>query len=212
MVNKMTSAKNDLMHVWIDWRKPMKALPYFLLLSTFSLPPQLCLAQAPPQEKKSEERAQPTIPVKVQVVFSEYEGEKKVSSMPYSFTVIANEKVGGYYSASLRTGVRVPVDAGGPEQKTNYMDVGSNIDCGLKTTDDDRYQLHMIFERSALSPSSGVQSEKLQLSRPDVPPLVRQFKASVNMILKDGQTSETISTDPINGHSLHLSVTINVPK
>jgi hypothetical protein len=191
----------------------MKALPYFLLLSTFTLAPQLGLAQAPPQEKtKSEEHNKPSIPVKVQVVFSEFDGEKKIVSMPYFFTVISDEKLGGYYGTSLRTGVRVPVDAGGPEQKTNYMDVGSNIDCGIRTTDDDRYHLYMIFERSALSPNSGPQTEKLQASRPDAPPLVRQFKASVNMILKDGQTSETVSTDPINGHSLHLSVTINVPK
>jgi len=191
----------------------MKSLPYFVLLSTLSLAPQLGLAQASQEKPKFEERAKPTIPVKLQVVFSEYDGEKKISSMPYSFTVITDEKLGSYYSsASLRTGVRVPVDAGGAEQKTNYMDVGSNIDCGIKTTDDDRYQVHMTFERSALSPNSGAQTEKLQVSRPDAPPLVRQFKASVNMILKDGQTSETVSTDPINGHSLHLSVTINVPK
>jgi hypothetical protein len=191
----------------------MKALPYFLLLSTFTLAPHRAFAQVPPQDKtKSEEHALPYIPAKVQVVFSEYDGEQKIISMPYSFTAITNEKLGGYYSISLRTGVRVPVDAGGPEQKTNYMDVGSNIDCGIKTTDDDRYQLHIIFERSALSPNSGAQTEKLQVSRPDAPPLVRQFKASVNMILKDGQTSETVSTDPINGHSLHLSVTINVMK
>jgi hypothetical protein len=212
----MTSAKSDPHVRLLDLtrRKTMKAFGYFLLLSsTFSFAPQLCLAQPSPQEKpKSEEHAQPTIPVKVQVVFSEYDGEKKISSMPYSFTAITNEKVGGYYSASLRTGVRVPVEAGGAEQKTSYMDVGSNIDCGLRTTDDDRYHLYMIFERSALSPNSGPQTEKLQASRPDAPPLVRQFKASVNMILKDGQTSETVSTDPINGHSLHLSVTINVPK
>jgi hypothetical protein len=191
----------------------MKALPYFLLLSTFTLAPQLGLAQAPPQEKtKSEEHNKPSIPVKVQVVFSEFDGEKKIVSMPYFFTVISDEKLGGYYGTSLRTGVRVPVDAGGPEQKTNYMDVGSNIDCGIRTTDDDRYHLYMIFERSALSPNSGAQTEKIQVSRPDAPPLVRQFKASVNMVLKDGQTSETVSTDPINGHSLHLSVTINVMK
>jgi hypothetical protein len=191
----------------------MKALPYFLLLSTLSLAPQLVLAQTTPQEKtKSEEHNKPSIPVKVQVVFSEFDGERKIVSMPYSFTAITNEKFAGYYSASLRTGVRVPVEAAGAEQKTTYMDVGSNIDCGIITTDDDRYHLYMIFERSALSPNSGTQTKKIQVSRPDAPPLVRQFKASVNMILKDAQTSETVSTDPINGHSLHLSVTINVPK
>jgi hypothetical protein len=191
----------------------MKALSYFLLLGTFTLAPQLCLAQPPPQEKpKSEEHAQPTIPVKVQVVFSVYDGEKKISSMPYSFTAITNEKFGGYYSTSLRTGVRVPVETGGADQKTSYMDVGSNIDCGIRTTDDDHYHLYMIFERSALYPNSGAQTEKTQISRPDAPPLVRQFKASVNMLIKDGQTSETVSTDPINGHSLRLSATINVMK
>jgi hypothetical protein len=191
----------------------MKALPYFLLLSTITLAPQLGFAQPPPQEKpKSEEHAQPTIPVKVQVVFSEYDGEKKISSMPYSFTAITNEKFGGYYSTSLRTGVRVPVEAGGAEQKTSYMDVGSNIDCGIRTTDDDHYHLYMIFERSVLYPNSGAQTEKTQTSRPDAPPLVRQFKASVNMLIKDGQTSETVSTDPVNGHSLRLSATINVTK
>src|ERR1700680_1358448 len=191
----------------------MKTLSYFLLLSTFSLAPQFCLAQAPPQEKiKSEERALPSVPVKVQVVFAEYDGEKKISSMPYSFTAITNEKFGGYYSTSLRTGVRVPVEAGGAEQKTSYMDVGSNIDFGIRTADDDRYHLYMIFERSALYPNSGAQTEKTQTSRPDAPPLVRQFKASVNMLIKDGQTSETVSTDPVNGHSLRLSATINVMK
>jgi hypothetical protein len=190
----------------------MKALSYFLLLSAFSLASQLCLAQTPPQEKtKAEEHALPSIPVKVQIVFSEYDGEKKVSSMPYSFTAITNERLGGYYTTSLRTGVRVPVEAAGAEQKTSYMDVGSNIDCGVRTTDDERYHLYLIFERSALYPNSGAQTEKVPASRSDAP-LVRQFKASVNMILKDGQTSETVSTDPINGHSLHISATINVNK
>lgn len=191
----------------------MKSFRYFLLLSAFSLAPQLGLAQPSPQEKpKSEEHAQPAIPVKVQVVFSEYDGEKKISSMPYSFTAITNEKFGGYYSTSLRTGVRVPVEAGGAEQKTSYMDVGSNIDCGIRTTDDNHYHLYMIFERSALYPNPGAQPEKAQTSRPDAPPLVRQFKASINMILKDGQTSETVSTDPLNGHSLRIAATINVMK
>jgi hypothetical protein len=61
-------------------------------------------------------------------------------------------------------------------------------------------------------PIPSAQTEKSQVSRPDVPPLVRQFKASVNIILRDGQTSETVSTDPLNGHSLRVSTTINVIK
>lgn len=117
-------------------------------------------------------------------------------------------------STSLRTGVRIPLEIDSKDQKRTYMDVGSNIDCGIRTTDDNRYHLYMVFERSALYPAVGAQDDKLQTSHPcGQSPLVRQFKASENMILKDGQTSESVvSTDPLNGHSLHISVTIGLLK
>jgi hypothetical protein len=182
----------------------MKALMVFTLLGVFNFFAGHARAQAGPQEK-------PGVPVKVQIVFSEFEGEKKISSMPYSFIVVTDEKVGGYYSTSLRTGVRIPVETESKDQKATYMDVGSNIDFGIRTTTDDRYHLYMIFERSALYPASP--DDKLASRTPAQPPLVRQFKASDNMILKDGQTSESVvSTDPLNGHSLHISVTINLVK
>jgi hypothetical protein len=185
----------------------MKSFTSVLLLSVVVLLPRQTLAQSKPEK--------PSVPVKVQIVFSEYDGEKKISSMPYSFIAITDEKLGGgYYSTSLRTGVRIPLEIDSKDQKATYMDVGSNIDCGIRTTDDNRYHLYMVFERSALYPTVGAQDDNLQTSRPfGQPPLVRQFKASENMILKDGQTSESVvSTDPLNGHSLHISVTINLLK
>jgi hypothetical protein len=182
----------------------MKALISFVLLGILSLVSGHARAQGAPQEK-------PGVPVKIQIVFSEFEGEKKISSMPYSFIAITDEKVGGYYSTSLRTGVRIPVEIDGKDQKATYMDVGSNIDFGIRTTTDDSYHLYMIFERSALYPSTS--DDKLPAHTPGQPPLVRQFKASENIVLKDGQTSESVvSTDPLNGHSLHISVTINLVK
>lgn len=185
----------------------MKRFMPALLLSMLSLLPRPALAQAKSPDK-------PGIPVKVLVVFSEYSGEKKISSMPYSFIAITDEKMGGYYSTSLRTGVRIPVETDGKDQKSTYMDVGSNIDCGVRTTDDDHYRVYFIFERSALYPVGEAQDDKLLNSRPlGQPPLVRQFKASEQILLKDGQTSESVvSTDPLNGHSLHISVTINLLK
>jgi hypothetical protein len=182
----------------------MKTLFFLTLMGILHLFPSIGRAQGGPQEK-------PGVPVKVQIVFSEFEGEKKISSMPYSFIVVTDERVGGYYSTSLRTGVRIPVETDGKDQKATYMDVGSNIDFGIRTTTDDRYHLYMIFERSALYPPGP--DDKLSSRTPAQPPLVRQFKASDNMILKDGQTSESVvSTDPLNGHSLHISVTINLVK
>jgi RNA polymerase sigma factor (sigma-70 family) len=64
------------------------------------------------------------------------------------------------------------------------------------------------------APPNAAQEDKTQPLRDgSQPPFVCQFKASVNMILKDGQTSESVvSTDPLNGHSLRISVTINLIK
>ena len=192
----------------------MKKFTYLLLLGTLSLPWQETLAQDKTQEKaKTEERVKPNISVKVQIVVSEYDGEKKISSMPYSFISVTDEKTGGHYITTLRTGVRMPIEIDGKDQKTTYFDMGSNIDCGISTTDDDRYRVYLAFERSTLYPGGGAQDEKAQTSRTNAQPLIRQFKTSENMILKDGQTLESVvSTDPLNGHTLRMSVAINVMK
>ncbi len=191
----------------------MERFSYLCLLVTLCLPMQHLRAQDKAQEKpKSEERVKPSIPVKVQLVFTEFDGDKKISSMPYSFMTIADEKVGGYYSTSLRTGVRIPIEVDGKDQKTIYMDVGSNIDCGVRSEDDGRFRVYLIFDRSALYPNKSSEGERL-VAEPNGQPLIRQFRTSENLILKDGQTSEHImSTDPLNGHVIRVSVTINVQK
>lgn len=190
----------------------MKKLIYFCLLGTLSLPLQGIWAQDKAQEKpKAEEHAKSPIPVKVQIVFTEYDGDKKISSMPYTFTAIADERTGGY-GTSLRTGVRIPIEIDGKDQKTTYIDVGSNIDCGVHSEEDGRFRLNLIFDRSALYPNKSEQGERL-VAEPNGQPLVRQFRTNENLLLKDGQTSETVlSTDPLNGHTMRVSVTINVQK
>jgi len=187
----------------------MKKLSYLFLLGSLCQPALQLHAQEKP---KAEERVKVSTPVKVQIVFTEYDGDKKVSSMPYAFTVITDEKLGGNYSTSLRTGIRVPIQTEGKDQKTTYMDIGSNIDCGIKSEDDGRFHLYLIFDRSMLYPNKSSEGERL-VAEPNGLPLVRQFRTSENLILKDGQTSENlVSTDPLNGRTLRVSVTINVQK
>lgn len=191
----------------------MKKLIYFCLLSALGLPSQGIWAQDKAQEKpKAEERAKPAIPVKLQIVFTEYEGEKKISSMPYTFMAVTDDRMGGLYSTSLRTGVRIPIEIDGKDQKTTYMDVGSNIDCGVRSEEDGRFHIYLVFDRSALYPNKSSEGERL-VAEPNGQPLVRQFRTQENLILKDGQTSENIlSTDPLNGHTMRVSVTLNVQK
>ena len=191
----------------------MKKWIYFCLVGALSLAVKPLLAQDKSQEKpKTEEHAKPSLPVKVQIVFTEFDGEKKISSMPYTFMVVSDDRVGGYYSTSLRTGVRIPIETDGKDQKTTYMDIGANIDCGVRSEDDGRYRVYLTLDRSALYPNKSAEGERL-VSEPNGLPLIRQFRTNEGLILRDGQTSENIvSTDPLNGHTLHVSVTINVQK
>jgi len=187
----------------------MKKLYCVVLLGALFQP----MFQLHAQEKpKAEEHVKVPTPIKVQIVFTELDGDKRVSSMPYSFTVVSDERMGGKYSTSIRTGIRVPIETDGKEQKTTYLDIGSNIDCGIETENDSRFHVYLTFERSALYPNKSGEGEKL-VTNPGGNPLVRTFRGSENLILKDGQTSENlVSTDPLNGHTVHVSVTINVQK
>jgi hypothetical protein len=192
----------------------MKRFLFPCLLATLCLPVQHLRAQDKAQEKpKTEERVKVPTPVKVQIVFTEFDGDKKISSMPYTFTVISDERLGGgNYTTSLRTGIRVPIETDGKDQKSTYQDIGSNIDCGIRTEDDGRFHLFLIFDRSALYPNKSTEGERLVAS-PGGQPVIRQFRTGQNLILKDGQTSENLlSTDPLTGHTLRVSVTINVQK
>lgn len=190
----------------------MKKIAYLFLLAALGLPSMQASAQDKQEKPKSEEKTKPSIPIRVQIVFTEFDGDKKISSMPYSFMAVADEKMGGYYSTSLRTGVRVPVEMGSKDQQTIYMDIGSNIDCGIRSEEDGRFHVYLIFDRSALYPNKSAEGERL-VANPNGQPLIRQFRTSENLILKDGQTSENImSTDPHSGHTLRVSVTINVQK
>src|SRR5437016_7670362 len=134
----------------------MKKLSYLILLGALCQP----MVQLRAQEKpKTEERVKVPTPVKVQIVFTEYDGDKKVSSMPYTFTVITDEKVGGNYSTRLRTGIRVPIETEGKGQKMTYMDIGSNNDWGIKTEEDGTLHLYLIFRRSASYPHKSTERE-----------------------------------------------------
>lgn len=191
----------------------MRKLIPSCLLAVLMLSVQPLHGQDKGQEKsKTEEHAKPwiAIPVKVQVVVAEYDGEKKLSSMPYVFVVLANEK--GVDGASVRTGIRIPIETDGKDQKTTYLDVGSNIDCRIRIEEEGRFMVNLILDRAALYPNKSPEGERL-VAEPNGLPLIRQFRSNENLLLKDGQTAETVvSTDPLNGHTMRVSVTINVQK
>lgn len=157
-------------------------------------------AKQQPAPKKDDATAAVT-PLRVQVLFTEFDGDKKVSSLPYTFSVNADERR-SRPNSQVRNGARIPVAV--DKDKINYMDIGTNIDCSATLQDDGKYKLTMNIERSAISPDSNSSGSA---------PIVRQFRAEINPVLKDGQTVESIvATDPLNGHVYHVGITLNVVK
>ena len=150
---------------------------------------------------KPDERTPAVTPLRVQVVFSEYDGDKKVSSLPYSFIVNADERR-ARPGSQIRNGARIPISTG--KDQFTYLDIGTNVDCSATLQEDGRYKLQLALDRSSISPESSSGSTN---------PIVRQFRADMNPVLKDGQSIESIvSTDQLNGHIYRVSVTLNVAK
>src|SRR5688500_3448686 len=85
----------------------------------------------------SQEAAARQVPLKVQIVVSRMQGNKQVSSLPYTLAVVAGDND----KTSLRMGVDVPIvqtvfgaaSAGGttstPQSSFTYRSIGTNIDC-----------------------------------------------------------------------------------
>jgi len=168
-------------------------------------------------QDKSETK--PLIPLRVQVVFSEYEGEKKIATLPYTIAVNANEREqGGIFSQSttLRMGIQVPIGTG-KNGEINYQNVGTNVDCWAQSTEERSFRLHLGATRSSLyTPSSDSERKSVGYvgaveARGE--PMIRRFDANFNLLMRDGQTIEnTMATDPVTGHLWKIAVTVHVVK
>jgi hypothetical protein len=191
------------------------------MLSTAVLLGTLLAISAAAQEKEAKEaqnkektestdrdRAHKTpTPVRVQIVFNEFDSDKRINSLPY--TLLVNADTPGP-RASIRMGIRVPVHTS--SNASTYMDVGTNVDGLAERQDDGRFLLGLSVERSSLYSSH--QSSSLGDARVDAEqPVVQQFRSQINLLIRDGQTQQTtISTDPVTGHVLKVDVTLNVVK
>ena len=167
--------------------------------------------------------AEPSTPVKLQIVLSEYDGAKKIANLSYSMPlIVAGAKPGGAYS-TLRIGVKVPVttrDSKTGDTQYQYIDVGTSIDARVAHADDEKYQVDLKVDRSSLYTTARGQDGKAAEKEwsggeapPTTEPIVRQSRGDVGMILREGQSTEgAVATDPLTGHVFKVEVTLNVVK
>jgi len=158
-------------------------------------------------------------PLVVQVVFTEYEGEKKVSSLPYTLNVMSSKSSGiprDSERVSLRMGLRVPIMIGGRDSNGSvsnsfqYQDVGTNIDCTAYPVEGGTFNLVLRVERSSLY-ESGVKTNAVPAIAQQ--PIFSHFDSDLSLDMRDGQTIQsTMATDPVSGHVLKVDVTLHVVK
>ncbi|HKW57974.1 MAG TPA: hypothetical protein VJN42_11520 [Candidatus Acidoferrum sp.] len=166
-------------------------------------------------QKKSEWPTSQITPLRIQVVFTEYDGDKKVSSLPYTLLVNADDKGP---LAAVRMGLRVPVVTGGgasANKQFSYMDVGTSLDGRADRAEDGRFNLKLNVEKSSLY-TPGTTEKPVALGGNEIlpgEPIVQSFRTQVNLVVRDGQTIQsTVATDPLTGHVLKVDVTLNVIK
>jgi type II secretory pathway component GspD/PulD (secretin) len=153
-------------------------------------------------------------PLKIVVTLLRYEGEKKVSSLPYTLSVNA---IGGNQSqANLRMGTQVPIPSGtmlatapakdAPKQinSFSYKEVGTNIDVNVRPTDGERFRVDVTVS------DSSVLEDKAQ---PKGTPSLRNFSAANSVVLKDGQSAQfSTAPDKVTGEIVKIDVSLSVVK
>jgi hypothetical protein len=158
------------------------------------------------------------VPLKVSLVLSRYQGEKKLSSIPYVLWVTANNPE----RTSLRMGNQIPVATtlfgakdGGPQQTSyNYRDVGTNIDCTSSTAADGYFKLNLtISDSSVYFPDRSDPTLSTAATSVIGTAVFRSFTSSFFILIRDGQTVQyTSATDQVTGQVIKIDATVNVQK
>lgn len=180
--------------------------------------PRAEAAPAPSEKPAAARRDLPATRLRVRVVLSRFRGETKVLSLPYTFMVATEGP-----RARMRMGVSTPIPAANPavtgvsERPTaiQYKNVGTNIDCGARELEAGRYLLQLSVEHSSAFAGNETIGPGAAPETPRMPgvPLFRNFEASFEPLLRDGETQQIVSsTDPITGEVLKIDVTLDVVK
>lgn len=171
------------------------------------------LAQDPPTAKPAAAPPRGTFtPLRLQVTISRFQGDKKISSLPYSLSVgVGNPaprvqfRVGAqvpYATTSVSDGVKTP--------SYSYRDVGVGIDISGQTmVETGVYMMNINVSDTSVSSSSQIQGAPTITGVP----IFRNFNTGGTVVLRDGQTTQlTVAGDPITGETMRVDVTLTVVK
>ena len=177
------------------------------------------------QDAVQAEKQGRVVPLDVEIVISRYQGDKKISSLPYSLTVNAPYRYTGRLDQApltqLRMGGQVALPtmapAVGPDGKpfsgitgggpVQYKEIGTSIDARGRWLDSPAgsFEVWISVQEDAVATPQGASATTL--------PVIRTFRASNNLVLRDGQTRQfSAAADRITGEVVKVDVTLKVAK
>ena len=171
-------------------------------------------ADAQPVGPQTRERG-PLVPLDIEVVISRYQGDKRISSVPYQLAVNAE---GG--ESKLRMGSEVPVYASGfpmapatkdqpaPLRSFNYRSIGTTITSSARSAPENRFEVSLYVEDSSVYTGS----DKTVPGSEGIP-VFRNFNSTNTLLLRDGQTRQyTAAVDRVSGEVVKVEVTLRIVK
>jgi hypothetical protein len=194
-------------------KRPILAVSLATLLFVI---PRVCAQD----KEKSADTAKPAAiektitPLRVQVVFTEFDGDKKIGSLPYTFLVNADDR-GTPAAVRMTFHAPVQISSNAGEKHVVQYPLTTNLDGRAEKADDGRFLLRLSLEKSSIY-LTGVNQKPTSLGGNEVSanePTQQEFRTQVNLLIRDGQTIQsTVATDPVTGHVLKVDVTLNVIK
>ena len=133
-------------------------------------------------------------PVEVRAVITQRNGDKTVKRLPYSFLVRTD---------SNGAMVRIGRDVLAPSSEVRYENLGMNIDCAAQPiTEAGRVPVRLTVDYRWIEADS---TGKDQFTR-------RSFRSVSAFVLRDGESRETSTTDPLTGEVFTVEATLRLVK
>jgi len=142
------------------------------------------------------------IPVKVQVILSRYNGDRKVSSLPYMMLVTANGD-----RVDIQNNLNVPMSSGA---STTYTNVGLSMYCSV-TTEAGRFKISLQLDDKSVvdakPATAGTTPKPLDY------PSFSNFSFKGVFAIKEGETKQvTTVADKVTGEVVKIDVTLSLDK
>jgi len=168
----------------------MAAIPFALSFAS--------LAEAQPQAQSDR------IPVKLLVVISTFEGDKKVSSMPYTLLATANGSQVNFNSSS-----NMPIQTGN-SGAYSYTNVGTNLQCTV-ATEAGSFKVTITFSDKTVISNKAPAAATGTTAKPLDSPTFHDVSYSSAVNMKDGETKQLISApDKVTGEVIKIDVTLTL--